>query len=70
MGGLCRNFELEPLGHDLSASKGVGSNMAEGAVAAGRQSRGQDTPVGSRLTVPSSVSAIEASGLETLHVCV
>ena len=40
MGGLCHNFELEPLGHDLAVSKGVGSKMAEGAGAAGSQSSG------------------------------
>ena len=69
MGGLCRNFELEPLGHNLAASKGVGSNMAEVEGAASCQSQGQATPEGSRLTVPSSVSVIEASGLERLRVC-
>ena len=38
--GLRRNFELGPLGHDLAAGKGVGSEMVDGSGAAGRQSRG------------------------------
>ena len=53
VGGLFRNFELGPLGHDLAVSKGVGSNMEDGAGATDHQSQGQATPEGSWLTVPS-----------------
>ena len=35
VGGFCRNFELKPLGHNLVASKGVGSKMEEVVGAAG-----------------------------------
>ena len=68
-GGLCRSFELEPLGHGHAISKGVGSKMAERAVTDGRQSRGQTTPEDHRLTAPSSIYGLKASGLGRLCAC-
>ena len=65
-GGLWHSFELGMIGRDQAYSKEVGSRMAEGAGAVGRQSRGRAMPEGRRLTAPSSISGIRASGLGRL----
>ena len=60
-GGLCRSFEVEPLGHNPVASKGVGSKMVEEAGASGQQIQGRETPGDRQLTPPSSISGLKAS---------
>ena len=67
-GGLCRSFELGPLGND-HASKEVGSKMAEGEGAAGRQIQGISTSEDRQLTAPYSISEIRASGLGWFRAC-
>ena len=69
VGVLCRNFELEPLGHDPATSKGVGSKMAEEVGASGHQIRGRATPQVLLVTAPSSISGLKASGLGRLRTC-
>ena len=67
--GIRRIFKLGPLGRDHTASKEVGSKMAEGAGSAGCQSQGQATTEDRRLTAPSSISVLRASGLGRLRAC-
>ena len=68
-GGLCRSLELGSIGYDHAISKEVGSKMAKGAGAAGRQSRGRSMPEVRWLTAPSSISGIMASVLGRLRTC-
>ena len=68
-GSLCHSFELGPLDHDHATSKEVGSKMVEGAGAAVQKIRGKATPKDRRLTVPSSIFGIRASGIGRLRAC-